>query len=174
MKKLFLVGALTLFGAMNAQTTGNFKIGAHVGLPVGDLADVSDFNLGADIAYVWDLAENFKAGVTTGYSYYIGGKTYSYTLPGYGTVSMETEGSGIIPLAATAEYAISPNFFIGGDIGYAFFTESGDGDSGAIYYQPKIGYKFNTSEIYLGYKGMSRDGSSISSINLGYAYTFGK
>lgn len=33
MKKMFLVGALALFGAVNAQETGNFKLGAHVGIP---------------------------------------------------------------------------------------------------------------------------------------------
>ena len=35
MKKIFLMGAFALFGAMNAQSTG-FKLGAHVGLPTGD------------------------------------------------------------------------------------------------------------------------------------------
>ena len=37
MKKLILVGAIALFGAVNAQTTGGFKLGAHVGLPTGEM-----------------------------------------------------------------------------------------------------------------------------------------
>ena len=35
MKKMFLAGAFALFGLVNAQEKGNFKVGAHIGLPVG-------------------------------------------------------------------------------------------------------------------------------------------
>lgn len=72
MKKLFLVGAIALFGAVNAQTTGGFKLGAHVGLPVGDAAEGLDFNAGVDVAYTWRVAPNFDLGITSGYSHYFG------------------------------------------------------------------------------------------------------
>ncbi len=158
MKKLFLVGALALFGAMNAQTTGNFKVGAHVGLPTGDIADFSSFNAGVDLAYQWNLAENFKLGVASGYSHYFGKNGW--------------DGSGLIPVAATGQYTISPNFFLGADLGYGFFTQKGS--DGGFYYQPKVGYQKNNWEAYLGYKGVSLDGGTVSSVNVGVNFYLGK
>lgn len=172
MKKLFLAGALALLGAVsvNAQT-GSFKLGAHIGLPVGDTADNMSFNLGADAAYVWNVAPNFELGVTTGYSHYLA-KDYTYTDPFTGrSVTVKADGSGIVPLAATGKYNITPEFFLGTDLGYAFFTGKG-ADGGAFYYQPKVGYNFSNTELYLGYKGMSKDGASVSSVNLGFNYYF--
>lgn len=54
MKKLMLVGALALFSAVNAQS--GFKLGANVGLPVGDIADVTSFTIGVDGSYLWPVA----------------------------------------------------------------------------------------------------------------------
>ena len=68
MKKLFLVGAIALFGAVNAQSAGNFKLGAHIGLPVGDAADGYSFVAGADVAYMWPVAAEFNLGVASGYN----------------------------------------------------------------------------------------------------------
>ena len=45
-------------------------------------------------------------------------------------------------------------------------------DTGALYYQPKVGIDIKQSELYLAYKGMAKDGTGIGSINLGYAYNF--
>lgn len=169
MKKLILLAAVAVFGLSNAQ----FKLGAHVGLPVGDAKDAGlDFNAGIDVAYLWPVADGFKLGVTTGYSHYFG-KKETYSFMGY-TYEVDPSG-GIVPLAATAQYAFpSSKFFLGADLGYAFFTGEGS-DGGAFYYQPKVGYSFtDTSDLYLSYKGASKDGATLSSINLGYAYTFGK
>lgn len=172
MKKMFLVGALALFGAMNAQQgKGNFKLGAHLGFPTGDLSSAYSFNLGVDVAYVFPIAQDFKLGVTTGYSHFIG-KTVNESVFGY-SVKYDVEDTGIIPVAATAQYTFGDsNVFLGADLGYAFFTKA-EGVTGAFYYQPKVGYTFTKKhDVYLGYKGMSREGSSLGSFNLGYAYNF--
>ena len=158
MKKLFLVGALALFGAMNAQTTGNFKVGGHVGLPVGDISDASSFNAGVDLAYQWNLAENFKLGVASGYSQYFGKNGW--------------DGTGLIPIAASGQYTVAPNFFLGADLGYGFFTA--DGADGGFYYQPKVGYQKDNWELYLGYKWISLDGGTVSSVNVGVNFNLGK
>lgn len=170
MRKLFLVGAVALFGAMNAQT-GNFKLGAHIGLPVGDASDAGlDFNAGIDVAYTWRVAPQFDLGITTGYSHYFGEKQ-TITIPFAGNYTINPS-FGIIPLAATGQYSVNEQFFIGADLGYAFYT--GDNvDGGGFLYQPKIGYTFmSRNDLYLSYKGISDDGSSLGSINLGYAYKF--
>lgn len=165
MKKLFLVGALALFGAVNAQKSGHFELGAHIGLPVGDAADYTGFNIGADAAYLWNIAQNFELGLTTGYSHYTG---KDYTVAGY---TVKSDGGGIVPLAATGRYNFTGGFTIGADLGYAFYTGEG-ADGGGFYYQPKIGYNVGQGNVYLGYKGVSEDGYNLNSINLGYVYKF--
>lgn len=159
MKKVLLVGAIALFGAVNAQTAGNFKLGAHIGLPVGDSSDFSSFLAGVDVAYMWPISADFNLGVTTGYSAWFGKS-------GTDTVSM-------IPIAAAAEYKFSPQFSLGVDLGYGLLFASGASDGG-FYYQPKVAYHFGPGEVYLGYLGLSNNGSNDGAITLGYAYSFGK
>ncbi|MGV8914962.1 MAG: outer membrane beta-barrel protein [Kaistella sp.] len=162
MKKFFLASALALFGALSAQTAGSFKLGGHIGIPTGDAGDVFGFNAGVDLAYVWRVAPNFDLGLTTGYSHYFVKSDYSDYI----------DGTGMIPIAATAQYNFGNGPFIGLDLGYAFFTQ--EGSDGGFLYQPKVGYTFqNVHDLYLSYKGISNDGT-LSSINLGYAYRFGK
>lgn len=157
MKKLLLLGAFALFGSMNAQS--GFKLGAHVGLPLGDAADVYSFTLGADAAYMWPVADNFSAGIATGYSAWLGKTVAGYK---FDTLSM-------VPVAATASYRIAENFSLGADLGYGFLFASGSNDGG-FYYQPKVAYTFGNGEVSLGYQGVSKSGSSISALNLGYSY----
>lgn len=166
---MFLVGALALFGAMNAQQgKGNFKVGAHLGIPVGDLSSSHSFNIGADVAYLYPIAENFKLGVTTGYSHYTGKSIKEFGF------SFDMPDLGIIPVAATAQFNVGGNVFVGTDIGYAFFTgDYSDFKTGAFYYQPKVGYSFSgKNDVYVSFKGMSVKEGSGNSINLGYAYNF--
>ena len=166
MKKIIVLAVTLLaFGFVNAQE-GNFKLGAHVGLPVGDAKDFSSVNLGVDVAYVWKVADQFSAGVTTGYSTYLG-KTVDVA----GIGSFKAEDSGFIPIAVTGQFSIAPELFLGADLGYAIFTDSGS-SHGGFYYQPKVGYQTNKVEFYLGYKGISVDGGNVSSVNLGINFKF--
>lgn len=157
MKKLILVGAIALCGAVNAQT--GFKLGAHIGLPVGDISSAANFLAGVDAAYMWPVAAEFNLGIATGYSAFFpkgGGDTL-----------------GLVPIAAAAQYKISPQFSLGADLGYGILFGGGSSDGG-FYFQPKVAYHFGPSEVNLGYMGVSKDGYTASSINLGYAYSFGK
>lgn len=165
MKKLFVVGALALFGAMNAQS--GFKLGANVGLPLGDASDYSSFTAGVDASYLWPVAADFNLGLATGAQMWFG-KTVD--LPGYGSV--KADNSLMIPIAASGQYRFTPEFSLGVDLGYAFGTE--DGAKGGFYYAPKAAYHFGPSEVNVSYRGVSRDGASVASVNLGYAYSFGK
>lgn len=164
MKKIILSAvAVFAFGFANAQE-GNFKVGAHVGLPMGDIKDGYSLNIGADVAYVWNVADKFSAGVTTGYSTYLG-KTVDIA----GIGSFKAENSGFVPIAVTGQYSVSDDLFLGADLGYAIFTGS-DSSNGGFYYQPKFGYQAEKFEVYAGYKGISVDGGSFSSINLGFNF----
>ncbi|MBB4805631.1 outer membrane scaffolding protein for murein synthesis (MipA/OmpV family) [Chryseobacterium defluvii] len=173
MKKLLLIGALALLGAnVNAQES-HFKLGAHAGLPIGDAGDAYSFNAGLDVAYTWEIADNFELGATTGYSHYFG-KEYSTPAITMGPITIPAQSYkfnvGAIPVAATAQYSFDGGFNLGADLGYAFLT--GDADGGGFYYQPKVGYTFaEKHNVYAGYKGISKDGT-LSSVNIGYAYKF--
>jgi hypothetical protein len=147
--------AVMAFGFANAQD-GHFKVGAHVGLPLGDYKDFTSVNLGVDAAYLWNVADQFSAGVTTGYTAYLG-------KDGWGDF-------GFIPVAATAQYSLSDDLFLGADLGYAIYAGSGGGDGGFLY-QPKFGYQNEKVELYLGYKGISNNGT-VSSLNIGFNYKF--
>ena len=169
MKRIFLSAiAVMAFGFANAQD-GHFKVGAHVGLPLGDIKDASSVNLGVDAAYLWNVADKFTAGVTTGYTTYLA-KTETYDFMGE-RIEVKGDDAGFIPVAGTAQYSISDNLFVGADLGYAIYVGSGDGVDGGFLYQPKFGYQNEKIELYAGYKGISSD-LTFSSINLGFNYKF--
>ena len=174
MKKLFLTGALALFGLMSAQKTDSgFRLGVNAGIPVGDFGKLTTFTAGVDVAYLYPLAENFRLGVATGYSHYFGKKTKTDLI--LVTLKNEVPDVGIIPVAATAEYTFGgSNVFLGVDLGYAFFTKKDfKNENGSFYYQPKLGYSFDKKhDLYFSYKGFTRNNISAGSINLGYAYNF--
>lgn len=175
MKKLLLIATFALLGttAVNAQENG-FRVGAHVGLPMGDAGDSYALNAGIDVAYTWMLSDNFELGATTGYSHYFGKEV---TIPGMSFMGVTIPSQsykfnvGSIPVAATAQYTFDGGFNVGADLGYAFLT--GDADGGGFYYQPKVGYTFAEKHtVYAGYKGISKDGAELSSVNIGYAIKF--
>ena len=174
MKKLFLTGALALFGLMNAQKTEpGFRLGVNAGIPVGDFGKFTTFTAGVDLAYLYPLAENFRLGVATGYSHYFGKKTKTDLI--LVTLKNEVPDVGIIPVAATAEFTFGDsNVFLGADLGYAFFTKKDfKNENGSFYYQPKLGYSFDKKhDLYFSYKGFTRNNANAGSINLGYAYNF--
>ena len=174
MKKLFLTGALALFGLMNAQKTeSGIRLGVNAGIPVGDFGKFTTFTAGVDLAYLYPLAENFRLGVATGYSHYFGKKTKTDLI--LVTLKNEVPDVGIIPVAATAEFILGDsNVFLGADLGYAFFTKKDfKNENGSFYYQPKLGYSFDKRhDLYFSYKGFTRNNANAGSINLGYAYNF--
>ncbi|TWI03129.1 hypothetical protein IQ05_00057 [Flavobacterium tiangeerense] len=167
MKRIILtVAAVFAFGFANAQE-GKFKVGAHLGLPMGDIKESASLNLGADIAYVWTLDSKFSAGLVTGYTSYLA-KTYTYN-DGFTSIEFKPDPAGFLPVAGTAQYSLSDNLFLGTDLGYALYVGKGEGEGG-LYYQPKFGYQTEKIEVYVGYKGISVDGGTFSSLNLGFNF----
>ena len=171
MKKVLLTAAFAVAGlvGVSAQTSG-VEGTVHVGIPVGDAADYSSFNVGVDLAYLHPITTNFKLGGKVGYDHFIG-KDIKFN----GNVVAEAEDFGFIPLAATAKYEFSNNLFIGADLGYAFSTK--DNLDGGLFWQPKIGYSGASFDVYAGYKGISVDNNQYSNFNadavsLGFAYKF--
>lgn len=165
MKKIILT-AMTVFAFSfaNAQD-GGFKAGINLGFPMGDIKDSYSLTIGLDVAYTWAVADKFQAGFTTGYAHYMGDKKE------FMGVEIDIDDAGFIPIAATAQYGITDNLFLGADLGYALGV-SPDGNDGGFLYQPKFGYQTEKIEVYTGYKGISVDGGTFSSINIGFNYKF--
>jgi len=164
MKKLLLLIAITFFGLTSIQAQEGAKLGVNVGLPIGDFADFTTVSIGVDAAYLFEVSDAFYAGIATGY---ISAFTEDIEFLG---VTVELENVQFLPIAAAARYYASEEFYLGADVGYA--VSLNDGGEGGVYYRPKAGY--NVTEnigLNLSYMGVALDGTSYSSINLGFEFS---
>ncbi len=69
MKKSLLVIAVILLGMNFSYSQFGVKVGVNAGLPVGDADEYTNFQLGADAAYLVDVAPLFQLGPLLGYSF---------------------------------------------------------------------------------------------------------
>ena len=65
MKKIILLLAMTFIGG--SVFGQGIKIGVNAGIPIGDISDASNFQLGADLAYLYPLSELFSVCALAGY-----------------------------------------------------------------------------------------------------------
>lgn len=172
MKKVFLLTAIAglfAFSSVKAQkdvamTGPKLGIGAEFAFPTGTYGDVYKLGYGGSLLYQHPVAANLNLTGSAGYLSFkakdsFGGGSY-----------------GSIPVKAGARYFVAENFFIGGELGAAFSTESGG--KTAFAYSPGIGIEFPVSDggaIELGgrYEGWSASSTTRSFIGLRLAYNFG-
>ncbi|MEJ2901810.1 outer membrane beta-barrel protein [Pedobacter panaciterrae] len=172
MKKVFLLTAIAglfAFSSVKAQkdvamTGPKLGIGAEFAFPMGDFGDVYKLGYGGSLLYQHPVATNLNLTGSAGYLSFkakdeFGGGSY-----------------GSIPVKAGARYFVAENFYIGGELGAAFSTESGG--KTAFAYSPGIGIEFPVSDggaIELGgrYEGWSANSTTSSFIGLRLAYNFG-
>ena len=172
MKKVFLLTAIAglfAFSSVKAQkdvamTGPKLGIGAEFAFPMGDFGDFYKLGYGGSLLYQHPVASNLNLTGSAGYLSFKAKDQF-----GGGT-------SGSIPVKAVARYFVAENFYIGGELGAAFSTESGG--KTAFAYSPGIGVEFPVSDggaIELGgrYEGWSYKGGTNSFIGLRLAYNFG-
>jgi hypothetical protein len=175
MKKLFVtlvtLGAIA-FGSF-AQTTakpspspsdavGRFSIGAEGALPVGDLSSAFSAVVGGSIKYEIPTIPRAFLTISAGYNAFL---TKSF-LKDLGAPS----SANFVPLKAGAKYYTEGNFFIEGQAGIVFSTETGGGH--AFVFSPGLGYTFNGGlEAGLRYEGWV-NGGTTSQIGLRLGYRF--
>lgn len=161
MKKLFLVAAFALIG-FGVQAQEGFKLGANVGIPVGDAGDITSFSLGLDVAYMFGVSDNFDVGVATGF-------TNAFVKSELKDLGADSAVQ-FLPLAAAARFMASEDFSIGADLGYAIGIN--EGNDGGFYYKPTVGYMVSeATQLNLSYAGVSLEGVSFSSVNLGVLFS---
>lgn len=158
MKKLFFLLALLVLSLSPLRGQGDFQFGVNAGIPVGDAEDYSNFQLGADVAYLFGIAGVIEVGPLLGYSRFFAEDMETQ----FG--SIEAEDVSFLPIAASGRLGLGL-FFLGADLGYALNLD-GDGEGG-FYYRPKIGVGLVGISIIGSYSGISNNGNSLSSVNLG-------
>ncbi|MCM4168856.1 hypothetical protein KCTC52924_02552 [Arenibacter antarcticus] len=159
MKRIFVVIVLALFG-FNVHAQEGFKAGANIGLPVGDAADLSSFSIGLDVVYHWEVSDTFVAGIASGFT-----NAISKEIAG-----IKFDDIQFLPVAASGRIAAGEDFSLGADLGYAIGIN--DGNDGGFYYRPLVGYRVGSDmELNVSYTGISLDGGSWSTINLGVLFT---
>ncbi len=150
MKKLLLLSVLAFLGFNSAYSQGGFRVGVNAGIPVGDISDYSNLQLGADVAYMFSFADMLEVGPLVGYSEYFGDNNWPDVQ--------------FLPIAASGRLGLT-SFFVGADLGYAVGLD--DGNDGGFYYKPQVGYNLGLVGIILSYSGVSMNGGNISSVNVG-------
>jgi hypothetical protein len=139
MKKLLLLGAFALLGGV-AQAQEGFRLGGHIGAPLGDASDASSVTLGIDAAYMWNITKGLDIGVTTGYSHFFGKDRF--------------DDFGFVPIAASGKYKFDKiPLFVGLDLGAAISTK--DYINSGLYVAPRVGYQMKRAELYLGFQNVS-------------------
>lgn len=155
MKKLLLCAAFAVFAFSNVNAQ-NFNVGVNLGLPMGDIKDYSSLNIGVEANYLWQVSEEFDAGILAGYTTFLG--------------KDGADALGYLPIAAAGRFNVSDDFTIGADLGYAIGVNPSGIDSG-FYYSPKLQYGVSESiDIVLAYKGISVNSVNVSSLNIGVEF----
>lgn len=153
MKKAIFLFTIFVSSLVYAQKQG-FAIGAHFGIPSGDISDSHSLNMGADISYNWVVAPFFRLGILTGFDHFIGENNVS--------------DASFLPVAATASYNITSNLFIGADLGYGFGLAP-DSNDGGLMFQSRFGYSNRRIDFFLYYRGYTVDNSTFAAFGLGGA-----
>ncbi|GLB49921.1 outer membrane beta-barrel protein [Neptunitalea lumnitzerae] len=169
MKKLILAAIAVLGFVSFSNAQEGFKVGANVGLPVGDASDYASFSVGLDVAYLAELGDSFYLGGATGFINGFG-DDQTVSVAGY-TVTAEADDVQYIPVAASARYLFTDAFYVGADLGYGIAIT--DGLDGGFYYKPKVGYQISDLiGVNVSYVGVAEDGASWNTVNAGVEFSF--
>ncbi len=156
MKKLLLFGLLTMFGLSPFYAQTNINVGVHAGIPLGDVEDISSFEVGVDLAYRFTFVDIVEVGPLVGYTHFFGKDDF--------------DDLNYIPIAASGRLGLPQSFFAGFDIGYAIALE--DGADGGLYYRPQVGYQFLNFGLVVSYVGIAEDGIDVGALTLGVEFKF--
>lgn len=159
MKRLVLIICFMLMGATAIHAQSGLRVGANIGLPVGDIEEVSNFQAGADLAYMVGVADMLYLGPKVGYT------RFFMDEDDFG--GFEVDDPAFLPIAASGRVSLV-GFFVGTDLGYAVGLN--DGNDGGFYYRPQVGFNLGMIGVVGSYTGISVDGGSFGSINLGIEF----
>lgn len=158
MKKTSLLFVVMLIAVSSVYAQSDWRLGVNAGIPVGEVDDISNFQFGADITYLYDVANVVGLGAMVGYSKFLADN------------DLGVEDAQFLPIAASGRIGFLRGFYIGADLGYAIGLS--DGNDGGVYYRPKVGFNLFGLGLIASYSGVNADGVSFNSINLGLEIGF--
>ena len=163
---LFMIAGFAV--GVNAQAPEGFQFGAGIraGLPVGDFGDTHSFGIGGELQGEYGFSKNFSGIITSGFTHFFG-KTETI-----GSITVEYEGVGLIPVIAGLRYYPSNNIFLGAQAGVGILTGNGDSEAG-FNWQPQVGFSTEHFQVALNYNGLTKDGSTLGHIGLTGIFKFG-
>lgn len=156
MKKSLIIVCLILIGYTGADAQSGLRLGVNGGLPTGDVEEITNFQAGADIAYRVSVLPLLDVGPLIGYSRFFLEET-----------DMGLDDIEFLPIAASGRVNFAL-LLVGLDLGYAVGLN--EGNDGGFYYRPQIGVKLGPIGLIGSYSGISRDGGSVNSVNLGIEF----
>lgn len=172
MKKIILTAVIAVAGLISAHAQEGFKVGAHIGVPVGDATDYFGINFGAEASYLYPVMENLHVGGIAGLDIYSGKE-----ITGTGT---KLKNLTLLPIAASVQYDFTEQFFGAADVGYAFSLNKDY--NGGFYFQPKGGWQNEMFQAFLFVKVISSEVdvasplygnySAVTTLGVGGAYKF--
>ncbi len=162
MKKILLFVLVCLLGTAGLKAQGSLKAGINAGLPTGDIEEFSNFQLGADLSYLFGVHNMLEIGPMVGYS-----RFFTEDIDTVGEIDVDVDDGSFLPIAASGRVGLG-KVFLGADLGYA--VSLNDGGEGGFYYRPKIGVGVGGFSVVGSYSGISNDGVSIASVNLGLEF----
>ena len=158
MKKLIILLLLVGFSNLHAQ---EFKVGATLGLPLADAADISTVALGLDTYYYFTKQDAFfQLGVNASYRVFISNIRNG----------SNREYSQFLPISGAARLKIIGILSGGADVGYAFGLS--DYLDGGFYIRPVLAIDvLNFLELNLSYESIS-DAATWGNLNAGFLFQF--
>ena len=161
MKKLVLVLAIVWFGLSNLNAQ-EFKIGASIGVPLADAADISSFVLGVDAYYYFTKQDAFfQFGANVGFRNFFGDEII-------GDISID-DGQ-FLPIAAAGRLKIFGVLSAGADVGYAVGIS--DYLDGGFYIRPIVAVDvLDILELNMSYENIS-DAATWGNFNVGFLFQF--
>ena len=171
MKQYVLVAFLVISTTISSQYVDRsfFKAGIHVGVPVGDAADLANVGFGLDLYQHWGISKKFDLGLATGVQYYFG---LDSTIDiGPEAITVRGEDTIYAPLAAFFRFYPSKSINLGGDIGYAIgFNDFTDG---GFYYRPTLSFDLSPgSALNFSYAAIEGENATWSTITGGVIFRF--
>ena len=157
MKNLFLFSIFVFVSLTTLNAQGQFRAGINGGLPIGDAGDYASFALAVDLGYLFEISDDFDAGIETGFTNYFG-------KDGFGDFKF-------MPITGVGKVNLSEDISAEAGLGYALSLESGGG--GDFYW--KIGFAYaldENSDLGLSFRSITGNGGSIDGIFLGYRKGF--
>ena len=161
MKKLIVVLILSCFGFANLNAQ-EFKIGASIGVPLADAADISDFVLGVDAYYYFTKQDAFfQLGANLGFRNFFINDEGDF---------IDIKDGQFLPISAAARLKIFGVLSGGADIGYAVGIS--DYLDGGFYIRPIIAVDvLDILELNMSYESIS-DAANWGNFNVGFLFQF--